>query len=67
MTWWALVPVVTLLSGPVTLLVLKRAKRAERHRDEEHEQFSYQRLPAGTETGREELPGSGGRLPGHER
>lgn len=67
MAWWALVPVVTLLSGPLTLLALKRAKREARRREEqavEAAEVAYQRLLAEDEARRDELPGSGGRGPG---
>jgi Cobalamin-independent synthase, N-terminal domain len=39
MPWWALIPVVTVLSGPLTLLALRRSKR-ERQQEERYRELS---------------------------
>ncbi|MEU6815425.1 hypothetical protein [Streptomyces sp. NPDC046860] len=41
MPWWALIPVVSMITGPVALYVLSRRKRVSDDADERYEELSH--------------------------
>ncbi|MEW2133033.1 hypothetical protein [Streptomyces sp. NPDC005435] len=63
MWWWVLVPVVSMITGPVVLYVLKSRKRADDDTEERYDELSrkYDELLEKTESG--EPPATGERRP----
>ncbi|MFD8806898.1 hypothetical protein [Streptomyces sp. NPDC059597] len=59
MLWWALVPVVTMITGPVVLYVLSRRKRTDDDTEERYEELSrkYDELLEKTESAEPPAPG----------
>ncbi|MEU6279582.1 hypothetical protein [Streptomyces sp. NPDC047028] len=58
MSWWALIPVVSMITGPVVLYVLNRRKR-DADADERYEELSHRYDELLAENRRLEPPASG--------
>ncbi|GAA2503811.1 hypothetical protein ACFYMX_30255 [Streptomyces griseofuscus] len=56
MPWWALIPVVSMVTGPLALYVMTRRKRAEDRADERYEELSRKYTALLEETTSGELP-----------
>ena len=56
MRWWALIPVVSMVTGPLALYVMTRRKRAEDRADERYEELSRKYTALLEETTSGELP-----------
>ncbi|MEU3534883.1 MULTISPECIES: hypothetical protein [Streptomyces] len=56
MPWWALIPVVSMITGPLALYVMTRRKRAEDRADERYEELSRKYTALLEETTSGELP-----------
>ncbi|MET8811580.1 hypothetical protein ABZW47_06215 [Streptomyces sp. NPDC004549] len=63
MWWWALIPVVSMITGPAVLYILKRRKQTDDDTDERYDELSrkYDELLEKTESG--EPPATGERHP----
>lgn len=59
MPWWALIPVVSMITGPVVLYVLSRRKRASDDDDERYEELSHRYDELRAENRRLEPPAAG--------
>ncbi|NDK23892.1 hypothetical protein FSY75_05245 [Streptomyces sp. TR1341] len=56
MPWWALIPVVSMVTGPLALYAMTRRKRAEDRADERYEELSRKYTALLEETTSGELP-----------
>ncbi|MYR92040.1 hypothetical protein GTY41_45815 [Streptomyces sp. SID685] len=56
MPWWALIPVVSMVTGPLALYVMTRRKHAEDRADERYEELSRKYTALLEETTSGELP-----------
>ncbi|AJE44210.1 hypothetical protein [Streptomyces nodosus] len=66
MPWWAIVPVVSMITGPAALYILTRRKRRAEDAEERYEELSRRYtalLEESTRSG--ELPEGRGRRPDH--
>ena len=63
MPWWALIPIVSMITGPAALYVLTRRKRAEERADERYEELSEKYTALLEETVARELPEGRGSRP----
>ncbi|MET8696720.1 hypothetical protein GT028_24510 [Streptomyces sp. SID2999] len=59
MPWWALIPVVSMITGPVVLYILSRRKRASDDDDERYEELSHKYDELLAENRRLEPPAAG--------
>jgi hypothetical protein len=63
MPWWALIPVVTMISGPVALYLVTRRKRRPDDVDERYEELSRKYTALLEESTAGELPNGRTRYP----
>ncbi|MFR9798729.1 hypothetical protein ACL02U_22960 [Streptomyces sp. MS06] len=61
MPWWALIPVVSMVTGPVALYVITRRNRRTERADERYEELSRKYTALLEETTSGELPDGRGR------
>ncbi|MFB7778562.1 hypothetical protein [Streptomyces bauhiniae] len=59
MPWWALIPVVSMITGPVVLYVLSRRKRDSEDGDERYAELSHKYDELLAENRRLEPPAAG--------
>ncbi|MGW1158637.1 hypothetical protein ACWD5Q_08485 [Streptomyces sp. NPDC002513] len=63
MPWWALIPVVSMITGPLALFVMTRRKRNSDAADERYEELSQKYTALLEESTSGELPNGKGRYP----
>ncbi|OIK25021.1 hypothetical protein [Streptomyces malaysiense] len=63
MPWWALIPVVSMITGPLALYLMTRRKRAGDRADERYEELSRKYTALLEETTSGELPNGRDRHP----
>ncbi|GHJ37003.1 hypothetical protein [Streptomyces sp. TS71-3] len=63
MPWWALVPVVSMITGPVALYVMTRGKHRKQGADERYEELSRKYTELLEESTSGELPNGRERYP----
>ncbi|WP_028801235.1 hypothetical protein [Streptomyces sp. 142MFCol3.1] len=63
MPWWALIPVVSMITGPVALYVMTRNRRRADDTDERYDELSQKYTALLEETTSGELPNGRGRYP----
>ncbi|MER5600154.1 hypothetical protein [Streptomyces sp. NPDC002265] len=63
MPWWGLIPVLSMITGPVALYVMTRRKRGARATDERYDALSRKYTQLLEESTSGELPNGRGRYP----
>ena len=63
MPWWPLIPVVSMITGPIALYVIARRKRLRDGADERYEELSRKYTALLEESTSGELPGGSDRHP----